>query len=52
LLFMAAIEAAEEAVLNSLFMATTTRGFRGRIRHAVPLDYVTARLRDRPPADI
>jgi D-aminopeptidase len=52
LLFTAAIEATEEAVLNSLFMATTTRGFRGRIRHAVPLDYVTARLRDRPRGDI
>jgi D-aminopeptidase len=52
LLFTAAIEATEEAVLNSLFMATTTRGFRGHIRHAVPLDYVTARLRDRPRGDI
>ena len=45
LLFKAAIEATEEAVLNSLFMATTTRGFRDHIRHAVPLDYVRARLR-------
>jgi D-aminopeptidase len=45
LLFSAAIEATEEAVLNSLFMATTTTGFRGHIRHAVPLDYVRARLR-------
>jgi D-aminopeptidase len=44
-LFKAATEATEEAVLNSLFMATTTRGFRGHIRHAVPLDYVRARLR-------
>jgi D-aminopeptidase len=44
LLFSAAIEATEEAVLNSLFMATTTRGFRGHVRHAVPLDYVRARL--------
>jgi D-aminopeptidase len=52
LLFTAAIEATEEAVLNSLFMATTTRGFRGRIRHAVPLDFVTARLHDRPSAGI
>jgi D-aminopeptidase len=48
LLFKAAMEATEEAVLNSLFMATTTWGFRGHVRHAVPLDFVTARLRDRP----
>lgn len=47
LLFTAAIEATEEAVLNSLFMATTTRGFHGHIRHAVPLDYIRARLRSR-----
>jgi D-aminopeptidase len=51
LLFTAAIEATEEAVLNSLFMATTTWGFRGHVRHAVPLDYVRACLRDRPVAD-
>jgi len=44
LLFRAAIEATEEAILNSLFMATTTRGFRGHVRRAVPLDDVRARL--------
>jgi D-aminopeptidase len=44
LLFRAAIDATEEAILNSLFMAVTTRGFRGHVRHAVPLDYVQARL--------
>jgi D-aminopeptidase len=43
LLFRAAIEATEEAILNSLFMATTTTGFRGHVRHAVPLDYVSGR---------
>jgi D-aminopeptidase len=43
LLFQAAIEATEEAILNSLFMAVTTRGFRGHVRHAVPLDEVVAR---------
>jgi D-aminopeptidase len=48
LLFQAAIEATEEAILNSLFMAVTTRGFRGHVRHAVPLDYVQARLGARP----
>jgi D-aminopeptidase len=40
LLFAAAIEATEEAILNSLFMAVTTTGYRGHVRHAVPLDYV------------
>ncbi len=40
LVFTAAIEATEEAVLNSLFMAVTTAGFDGHVRHAVPLDYV------------
>lgn len=42
LLFRAAIEATEEAILNSLFMAVTTRGYRGHVRHAVPLDRVRA----------
>jgi D-aminopeptidase len=42
LLFQAAIEATEEAILNSLFMAVTTTGFRGHVRHAVPLDEVVA----------
>jgi D-aminopeptidase len=50
-LFLAAIEATEEAILNSLFMAVTTRGFRGHVRHAVPLDYVRARLNARPVSD-
>jgi len=44
LLFQAAAEATEEAILNSLFMAVTTTGFRGRVRHAVSLDEVVARL--------
>ena len=39
-LFVAAIDAAEEAILNSLFMAQTTTGFRGHVRRAVPLDHV------------
>ena len=42
-IFRAALEAVEEAVLNSLFMATTTVGFRGRRAEAIPL----AALRDR-----
>jgi D-aminopeptidase len=44
LLFLAAIEATEEAILNSLFMAVTTAGVGGHVRQAVPLDYVTARV--------
>ena len=44
LLFQAAAEATEEAILNSLFMAVTTTGFRGRVRHAVSLDEVVARV--------
>ncbi len=44
LLFRAAIEATEEAILNSLFMAVTTTGFRGHVRHAVPLAYVRAQV--------
>jgi D-aminopeptidase len=44
LLFLAAIEATEEAILNSLFMAVTTTGVDGHTRQAVPLDYVTARV--------
>jgi D-aminopeptidase len=47
LLFLAAIEATEEAILNSLFMAVTTTGIGGRTRHAVPLDYVAARVTGR-----
>ncbi len=46
-LFLAAIEATEEAILNSIFMAETTTGAGGRTRHAVPLDYVTARVSGR-----
>ncbi len=44
LLFLAAIEATEEAILNSLFMAVTTTGVGGHTRQAVPLDYVMARV--------
>lgn len=39
-LFMAAIEATEEAVINSLFAAKTTKGKAGRIVEALPLDQV------------
>jgi len=39
-LFVAAADAAEEAILNSLLAAKTTAGFRGHVRPAVPLDRV------------
>jgi D-aminopeptidase len=40
LIFLAAMEASEEAILNSLFMAVTTTGYGGHVSPAVPLDYV------------
>lgn len=36
-MFAAAMDVVEEALLNSLFLAETTRGYRGRIACAVPL---------------
>ena len=44
-LFQAAIEATEEAIYNSLFMATTTEGFRGRAEQ-LPIDRVLQLLRE------
>jgi D-aminopeptidase len=41
-IFTAAMEATEEAILNSIFMAETTAGYLGHVRRAVPLDYVRA----------
>jgi D-aminopeptidase len=46
-LFLGAIEATEEAVLNSLFMAVTTSGIRGHVRSAVPLDHVLTLVKPR-----
>ncbi len=43
-LFQAVIEATEEAILNSMFMATTVSG-NGRTIEAIPLDKVKAVLR-------
>jgi D-aminopeptidase len=37
---MAAIEATEEAIINSLFMATDMKGKGGRTIEALPLDKV------------
>jgi D-aminopeptidase len=39
-LFLAAAEAAEEAILNSMFKATPMEGFRGHKVEAIPLDKV------------
>ncbi|MAO63858.1 MAG: aminopeptidase [Balneola sp.] len=39
-LFLAAVEATEEAILNSLFMATTVTGDRGHTQKALPVDQV------------
>jgi len=44
-LFIAVGEAVEEAILNSLFMAGTTMGYRGRVRHAVPIPHILRSLR-------
>lgn len=44
-LFMAAIEATEEAILNSLFRAETMKGKGGRTVEALPLDRVVPLLR-------
>jgi D-aminopeptidase len=38
--FRATASAVAEAILNSLFMARTTTGYRGHVRHAVPHDSV------------
>jgi D-aminopeptidase len=44
--FAAVLDAVEEALLNSLFMATTTTGVHGHTSHAVPYDAVA---RSAPP---
>jgi D-aminopeptidase len=44
-IFAAVQDAVEEAILNSVFMATSTTGYLGRVRHAVPLDLVTRACR-------
>ncbi len=44
-IFMAAIEATEEAIINSLFMAQTMKGFNGTVE-ALPLDKVMPILKE------
>ena len=36
-LFMAVVEATEEAIYNSLFMATTVKGFNGHTSESIPI---------------
>ncbi len=45
-MFQAVREATEEAVLNSIFMATTTRGHQGREVEAIPLQRVVEICRE------
>ena len=44
-LFLAVVEATEEAVYNSMFQATTVTGVEGRRREAIPLDRVVKILK-------
>lgn len=45
-IFTAAIDATEEAVLNALFMATTTTGRLGRVEEAIPIERVRKLLNE------
>ncbi|MBD3178449.1 MAG: S58 family peptidase [Candidatus Latescibacteria bacterium] len=47
ILFEAVIEAVEESVYNSLFMAESMRGYRGRMIRAIPVDQVISILNKR-----
>ena len=49
-LFLAAIEATEEAILNSLCMATAVTGYCGKAMEAIPLDRVAELLAGRAAA--
>ncbi|WP_308167646.1 P1 family peptidase [Catellatospora tritici] len=44
--FAAVQDAVAEALLNSLFMASTTVGYRGRVKYAVPHERMLALLRE------
>jgi D-aminopeptidase len=44
-LFMAAIEATEEAIINALFMAADMKGKNGKSIKALPMDKVTPLLK-------
>jgi D-aminopeptidase len=45
-IFAAAQDVVQEAILNSVFMATTTVGYLGHVARAVPLDHVVQACRD------
>ena len=45
-LFLATVEAVEEAVYNSLLKATTVKGHQGHIGEAIPLDRVREMLKE------
>lgn len=49
-LFLAAIEAVEEAILNSLLKATTVRGVEGHTGHAIPVDSLLQIIRQVQPS--
>lgn len=44
-LFQATVEATEEAIYNSLLRATDTRGYRGKLVEAIPVDKLTSIFR-------
>jgi D-aminopeptidase len=44
-LFLAAVEATEEAILNSLFMAETMTGTGGRVQQALPVEEIISILK-------
>lgn len=44
-IFMATIEATEEAVVNSLFMAKDVKGYNGKVTKALPVDQVLEMLK-------
>ena len=46
--FTATTEATEEALLNSLTMATTVTGYNGNMQHAVPHELITRRAQQLP----
>jgi D-aminopeptidase len=48
--FLATIEATEEALLNSLFTAKTTKGFNGRVVESLPVERVINEIKKREAA--
>ncbi len=46
-IFAATIEATAEALWNSMFMATTSKGYKGKVVEALPVEKVLEMLKDR-----